>query len=274
MKKIIFIKIVFILFLSFASLYAQWAKTYGGSYDERAFSIQQTGDGGCIVAGYTASFGAGSTDAWVLKLNAEGDIEWQKTYGGWNLDRASSIHGTKDGGYTVLGYTVSFGAGLDDIWVLKLDSEGSIEWQRSYGGGNSDFGHSIQQTDDEGYIVAGCTYSFGNGLNDGWILKLDSIGDIEWQHTVGGDQYDCAHSIQQTNDGGYIAGGYTESFSGRSQNAWIIKLDSEGRIEWQQTVGASGVDRINSIQCAILAIHRSDIRICKKVEYASDISGP
>ena len=150
----------------------EWAKTYGGSYRDWANSIQQTSDGGYVVAGVTYSFGAGGADFWVLKLDSKGDIEWQKTYGGSDGDWAWSIQQTSDGGYVVAG------AGWADFWVLKLDSKGDIEWQKTYGGSDWDEAWSIQQTSDGGYVVAGSTCSFGAGEEDFWVLKLDSEGNI------------------------------------------------------------------------------------------------
>ncbi|MGR3311050.1 MAG: hypothetical protein ACUZ77_09760, partial [Candidatus Brocadiales bacterium] len=132
--------------------YAQWAATYGGGNSDIANSIQQTLDGGYIIAGWTSSFGAGDYDFWVLKLRQDGIIEWQKTYGGDNWEGARSIQQTIDGGYIVGGTTRSSGAGNYDFWVLKLDSSGNIQWQKTYGGGNSEGIRSIQQTNDGGYI--------------------------------------------------------------------------------------------------------------------------
>jgi len=129
MKRFIFLATFFLIFTSFMSLNAQWAITYGEAWTDEARSIQQTMDGGYIVAGYTNSFGAGYYDFWILKLNSAGNIEWQKTYGGSDYDKAYSIQQTNDGGYIVLGNTESFGARGQDIWVLKLSSEGDIEWQ-------------------------------------------------------------------------------------------------------------------------------------------------
>ncbi|MHA2635190.1 MAG: InlB B-repeat-containing protein [bacterium JZ-2024 1] len=155
-----------------------WARTYGWADGDWAGFIQQTSDGGYIVAGDTYSFGAGSRDIWVLKLDANGNVLWQKTYGGANWDGADSIQQTSDGGYIVAGSTYSFGAGYRDIWVLKLDANGNVLWQKTYGGGNWDRAYSIQQTSDGGYIVAGDTYSFGAGSSDIWVLKLDANGNI------------------------------------------------------------------------------------------------
>ncbi|MHA2612326.1 MAG: InlB B-repeat-containing protein, partial [bacterium JZ-2024 1] len=207
-----------------------WQKTYGGVKEDRAYSIQQTSDGGYIVAGETYSFGAGDWDIWVLKLNANGDVVWQRTYGWARLDWARSIQQTSDGGYIVAGMTDSFGAGSWDIWVLKLDANGNVLWQKTYGGANWDEAYSIQQTSDGGYIVAGKTYSFGAGYTDIWVLKLDADGNVLWQKTYGGEYNEGAYSIQQTSDGGYIVAGDTKSFGAAEENFWVLKLDANGNI--------------------------------------------
>jgi len=171
-----------------------WAASYGGSYPDYVSSIQQTSDGGYIVAGHTLSFGVGDRDFWVLKLDEEGNVEWQKAYGGSDYDWATSIQQTDDGGYIVAGYTFSFGAGGYDFWVLKLNENGNVEWQKTYGGSDDEEAYSINQTDDGGYIVAGgSTYSFEPGGYDVWVLKLDEEGNVEWQKTYGGN-YSIRHN--------------------------------------------------------------------------------
>jgi uncharacterized delta-60 repeat protein len=225
-----------------------WQKVYGGTSYDRAYSIRQTNDGGYIVAGETSSFGAGNYDCWILKLSATGTIEWQKTYGGSQEDYAMSIEQTSDGGFIALGVTSSFGAGLEDAWILKLRSDGSVEWQQTYGGSDSDYAWFIQQTSDGGYIIAGETYSFGDGTDDGWILKLSSSGNIEWQQIYGGSDQDWFSTVQQTSDGGYAVCGSSYSFGAGSSDGWILKLASNGNIEWQQTYGGTDYDYIFFIQ--------------------------
>jgi uncharacterized delta-60 repeat protein len=250
-KRLLFtIFLCFLVLSSFSSLNAQWARTYGGEWDEGGVAIQQTSDGGYIVAGYTTSFGAGLADIWILKLTSSGDIDWQLTYGGsaW-ADVARFIQQTSDGGYIVAGRTYSFGAGGSDIWVLKLSSTGTIEWQKTYGGNDDDEAYSIQQTSDGGYIVAGETWSFIAGYEGViWVLKLSSTGTIEWQKIYEGGYGDEAYSIQQTSDGGYIVTGRTWSFGAGGCDIWILKLSSTGTIEWQRTYGGSNWDVARSIQ--------------------------
>jgi hypothetical protein len=220
----------------------QWQKTYGAG---RANSILQTSDGGYITVGVTSSFGAGKEDFWVLKLDKDGNVQWQKTYGGTDDDEANSVQQTLDGGYIVAGMTHSFGAGQEDIWILKLNLDGDVQWQKTYGGPGNDLAKSIQLTSDRGYIVAGGTSSFGSGGEDAWVLKIDKDGNLQWQKTYGGTTDEEANVIRQTTDGGYVVGGYTDSFGPTDQNAWLVKLDSNGDVIWQNTYGAG---RINSIQ--------------------------
>jgi uncharacterized delta-60 repeat protein len=213
-----------------------WQKAYSGSGSGCANSIQQTSDGGYIVAG--VGYGA----LCVLKLNTEGGVSWQKTYGGLDLDYATSIHQTSDGGYIVAGITSSFGAGGSDFWVLKLNTDGTVSWQKTYGGAKNEWAHSIQQTSDGGYIVAGLTGSFGAGSGDFWVLKLNSDGTVSWQKTYGGASGDAAYSIQQTSDGGYIVAGETDSFGAGGRDAWVLKLASDGTIPFNPASGAQMTD--------------------------------
>jgi len=248
-KRILTGFLCFLVFLSFTPLFSQWARTYGDDWeDEWPFSVRQTSDGGYIVAGRTDSFGAGGTDFWILKLDSEGLVEWQHTYGGAGDDYAICIQQTGDGGYIVAGGTDSFGAGGYDAWILKLDSAGNIDWQYTYGGTGGDFPNCIKQTSDGGYIVAGDTDSFGAGGYDAWILKLDSTGNIEWGNTQGGTGDDYASSIQQTSDGGYIVVGDTDSFGAGGSDFWVVKLNSDGSINWQNTYGGTGDEYAYSTQ--------------------------
>jgi uncharacterized delta-60 repeat protein len=225
-----------------------WQKTYGGTDSDDPYSIQQTSDGGFIVAGTTGSFGAGSGDFWILKLNGDGTVAWQKTYGGTGYDDPYSIQQTSDGGYIVAGETTSFGTMNFDLWVLKLNAGGSVAWQKTYGGTSDGYPNSIQQTSDGGYIVAGRTASFGAGGLDIWVLKLNADGSIAWQKTYGGSDNDAAYSIQQTSDGGYIVAGGFDSFGTGILDIWVLKLNADGSIAWQKTYGGSGFEFSPSIQ--------------------------
>ncbi|MBA7625615.1 hypothetical protein ES703_33047 [subsurface metagenome] len=210
----------------------EWQRSYGSNeydQDDCAYSIQQTSDGGYIVAGFNEM--SSHRCLWVLKLSATGDIDWEYTYGmGWNpVSEATCIQQTTDGGYVVAGFSDHFGS--RDFWILKLSATGNSEWQRMYGGSSDDSPFSIQQTSDSGYIVAGETLSFGGGAHDFWVLKLTSIGDVEWQHAYGGAYDESAKSIQQTTDGGYTVAGLTSTWGNKSPSAFILKLSSSGDID-------------------------------------------
>ena len=248
MKRIILAGIFLFIFCAPLTLNAQWARTYGGVDFDRAFFIQQTSDGGYVAAGYTASGGAGISDFWVLKLSLAGVIEWQYTYGGSAEDVAYAVQETSDEGYIIAGYTYSFGVGESDYWILKLTSEGDVEWQFTYGGIGDDTAYAIQETSDEGYIVAGCTHFFGAPTSDTWILKLTSEGDIEWQHNYGGTGDDKAYSVQETSDGGYIVAGSTQYLGALDHDFWVLKLTSAGFSEWQRIYGGFGDDVAYYIQ--------------------------
>jgi hypothetical protein len=273
MKKTIPVVALLIFSLScFSQPAIQWQKCLGGtSYDE-AHSVQQTADGGYIVAGFTQSNNGdvtgnhGGYDYWVVKLNSNGNVQWQKCLGGTGDDHSSSVQQTTDGGYIVAGRTGSNDGdatgnhGDWDYWVVKLDSSGNIQWQKCLGGTGSDFASSIQQTTDGGYIVAGYTYSnegdvTGNhGYSDYWVVKLNSSGNVQWQKCLGGTGDDFASSVQQTTDGGYIVAGQTGSNDGDVTgnhgygDCWVVKLDSSGNILWQKCLGGTSVEWAFSIQ--------------------------
>ena len=205
-----------------------FAKTYGGAYDDEAFSVQQTSDGGYIVAGY--EYDPWGDDAFLIKTDAKGNIIWAKTYGGTGWDEAYSVQQTSDGGYIVAGWTRSFGAGRNDIFLIKTDAKGNIIWAKTYGGTSSDYANSVQQTSDGGYIVAGETRSFGAGRNDIFLIKTDANGNVQWAKTYGGTSSDYANSVQQTSDGGYIVAGWTYSFGAGNYDIFLIKTDANGNI--------------------------------------------
>lgn len=264
----------------------QWQKCLGGTGWDEARSVQQTTDGGYIVAGWTSSndgdvsgnqTGQSSFligDAWVVKLDGLGNIQWQRCLGGSNADGAYFIRQAADGGYImvghtnsndgdVLGYHASIGGltAAADMWVVKLDSSGTLQWQKCLGGTDIEGADSsIQQTMDGGYIVAGWTESndgdvSGNhGHADSWVVKLDAFGDIQWQRCLGGAEWDGAFAIQQTTDGGYIVAGATYSDDGDvsgnhgSQDVWVVKLDALGNIQWQKCMGGTEHDSAQAIQ--------------------------
>jgi len=236
----------------YQSLFAQpdilWTKTYGGTEFDNGSSVQQTSDGGYIIVGYTASFGAGSNDVWLIKTNASGDTLWTKTFGGSQSDVASSVLITDDGGYIISGQTKSYGAGLNDVWLIKINASGDTLWTKTFGGNNNDSSYEIQHTSDNGYIIIGLTNSFGAGLNDVWLIKTNASGDTLWTKTFGGSNHELGASVQQTLDNGYVITGSTGSFGAGSEDAWLIKTDASGDTLRTKTFGGSDAERFLSIQ--------------------------
>ncbi len=224
-----------------------WTTTVGGSIIDEAYSIIQTADGGYAVAATTLSFGTGRNDMYVLRLDANGTLKWSRTIGGSMAERALSITRTTDGGLAVAGATDSFGAGSGDMYIVKLDSSGVLQWSRTLGAVSADIPLSIIQTADGGYALAGYTFSFGAGQNDVYIVKLDSSGTLQWNRTVGGTNYDYGQSIIQTADGGYAVAGYTQSFGAGNYDTYIVKLDSSGTLQWNRTIGGTNVDYAYSV---------------------------
>jgi hypothetical protein len=225
-----------------------WAREYGGSLDDMAYAVDQAPDSGFIVAGGTYSFGAGRPNIYAVRTDAQGDTLWTKTYGGAGEDYAFSVAATRDSGFMVCGWTRSYGVGMADIYLIKTDARGDTEWTRTYGGAEDDYGHAVRQTADGGYIIAGSTLSFGAGLADFYLVRINPSGDTLWTRTYGGDSSDLGHSVELTEDGGFIMAGQTSSFGAGNWDAWLVKTDSLGDTLWTQTVGDTGDDRCYSVQ--------------------------
>ncbi len=254
-----------------------WTRTYGGTNTDYAYSVQQTSDGGYIVAGYTGPYGSYPTQVYLIKTYLNGDTIWTRTYGGAGYDEGYSVQQTTDGGYIVAGsrpsdqiYLIKTDAIGDTLWsrtygggkgycvqqtldlgyiitgsgsqvyLIKTDASGNALWTQTYGGTGVDEGYSVQQTSDGGYIIAGQTYSFGND-SQVYLIKTDASGDTLWTRTYGGTDYDIARSVRQTPDGGYIVGGWTWSFGNNSQ-VYLIKTNPNGDTLWTRTCGGSGFD--------------------------------
>jgi len=208
----------------------EWSKTFGGLEDDYAYSVQQVKDG-YVIAGWTSSYGAGGKDVWIVKLDVNGGEVWNKTFGGEYDDYAIDIKQTSDEGYIIFAQTLSYGASIGswpDYWIIKLDSNGNEEWNKTFGGSQRDRSHAIEQTPDGGYILGGDTYSFGAGGYDIWLIKTDSLGNKEWERTFGGSGWDKGGYVKLTPDGGFIVLGK------RGGNVWLIKTDSLGNKEWDR----------------------------------------
>ncbi|AGB50740.1 PDK repeat-containing protein (plasmid) [Methanomethylovorans hollandica DSM 15978] len=287
-----------------------WNKTFGGTLDDKANSVQKTSDEGYIIAGTTSSYGAGGSDAWLIKVDSSGNQSWNKTFGGTLDDSANSVQKTADGGYIIAatnssydsimgaawlikvdsngnqqwnntffktddsntdyqassvsqtsegGYIIAgwveMPAANDNFWLSKVDSSGNQIWSKTYNGfaGGYDQAHSVQQTSEGGYILAGVAGGDMGDPDAAWLVKTDSNGNITWDKRFGGgnetDVSGCAYSVQLTGDGGYIIAGTTRSYgAGSEDNAWLIKVDSNGNQQWNKTFGETLDDSANSVQ--------------------------
>jgi hypothetical protein len=220
----------------------EWNKTYGGMYDDYGFSIQQTNNRGFIITGYTECSNGGKFDVWLIKTDFFGVEEWNTTFGGVESDVAWDVQQTSDGGYVIVGETESYGNGNDDVWLIKTNISGNLEWNQTFGGTNEDVGNSVIQTDDGGYIIAGYTSSSGAGSKDVWLIKTNETGVEQWKKTIGGPKSEIAHAVAQTSDEGFIITGYTESYGDDHQDAWLIKTDGKGNEQWNKTFGGKAFD--------------------------------
>ena len=256
-----------------------FVKTLGGSKNDSAQSVIATMDGGYAILGFTQSMDGDITDKqnesfdyWVLKFNAADELEWQKTYGGSEDERGRDIIQTLDGGYAIIGFSfsndgdVTDNSGLQDYWLAKLDANGNITWQKSFGYQGADSGISVIQTNDQGYIVSGIldvTASGGLGNSsrsenrhaggDYWVLKLNSTGDIEWSKYFGGNATDTPEGIVQTDDNGFIIAGGSDSEdtdisnNNGSYDFWVVRISASGNLVWEKSFGGDQIDEARAI---------------------------
>jgi hypothetical protein len=193
-------------------------------------AVKQTSDGGYVLVGYTTSFGAGGVDWWLVKTDADGDSLWSRRYGGPENEWCYAVLQTADGGYVLAGGGYSFGAGTPNnanMWLLKTDANGDSLWSRAYGGIDRESAHAMIQTSDGGYALAGFTGSYGAGDLDMWMVRTNANGDSLWSQTFGGSEKEECESMLQTDDGGYILAGYTESFGAGSGDMWLLKTEPD-----------------------------------------------
>jgi hypothetical protein len=283
-KNLIIELLIMLCFCCIASAQITFQKTYGGIHDERGESVQQTIDGGYIITGYTTSFGVGLADFYLLKTDSNGIVMWTRTFGGSNLDYGYSVQQTTDEGYIIAGSSNSFGAGNDDVYLIKTDINGVALWTKTIGGADDDYASTIKQTSDGGYIIAGLDsgyinliktdvlgntlwtknyygglgsysvqqttngYCISGGIGDVYLMKTDTIGDVLWTKTFGGTNEDWGYSGQLTTDGGYIISGPTYSFGAGNWHFYFLKTDTNGTLMWTKTFGGPGYDISYSVQ--------------------------
>jgi hypothetical protein len=219
-----------------------WTRTFGGPGDDEARSLDQTADGGFVLAGHTESYGAGQGDVFVVRTDVLGNQLWSGTYGGNGPDEAFSVRRTADGGFVVAGFTQSFGVAGDDVYLIKTDAQGDTLWTRTFGGGDDDFAYSVLQTTDGGYLVAGLNESWGAGGEDFYLIRTTAKGDTVWTRTYGGSNTDEAHALLETRDGGFLAVGSTHSYGAGDFDAYLVRTDTNGRLLWTRTYGGTGDD--------------------------------
>ncbi|MGB5820077.1 MAG: hypothetical protein WBG90_11390 [Saonia sp.] len=254
-----------------------WIRNFGGTNMETAQSVTGTSDGGYAILGYTNSMdgdiGDKTTDVndyWLLKLDADGQLQWNRTYGGSKDDRGQSVVQTLDGGYAIVGYAMSDDGdgsnneGFHDNWILKLDASGAIIWERSFGFSGHDHSYDVLQTADGGFFFVGfldVTSSGGegsegkntsltrHGVGEFWGTKLDANGELEWRRFFGGTNNDRAYGVVQSNDGGFVIAGSSESedfdisSTKGSYDFWVVKVSKNGDLIWEKSFGGSGIDR-------------------------------
>jgi hypothetical protein len=219
-----------------------WTRTYGGYTDDYGYRSRQTTDGGYVLVGQSKSFGAGSYDIWLLKLDADGDTLWTRTYGGFEYDVGIHVEQTDDGGYILGGYTRSVGAGGFDAYLVKTDEAGEVDWTCVWGDSLDETVSCVTQTTDGGYIVSGNTQSFGpNGFMDAFLMKVEEGGDMEWVRIYGGDPTDFGRYVIQTPDEGYLLSGFcTKLLQDQDvRSVWLVKTDETGDTLWTRAYDVS-----------------------------------
>jgi hypothetical protein len=250
-----------------------WEYTFGFAGSDTPYSIIQTNDNGYLLSGVldvSASNGQGDRnsigsrhaggDYWVIKLNANGVKQWSNYYGGSFTDTAYDAIQTEDDGYIIIGSSdsddvdISNPRGSYDFWVIKISDTGTLVWEKSFGGSEIDEAHAISKTADGNYLIVGDTRSSdldisqNNGAADLWVMKITPDGTLLWEKTLGGSSFDVGRSISKTQDNGFLISGSSRSTNGnltsnKGQNdAWVVKINSSGNLEWQKTIGGSEVD--------------------------------
>ncbi|HPJ30346.1 MAG TPA: hypothetical protein PLZ42_03035 [Methanothrix sp.] len=226
----------------------EWERVLGGAADDGGLTLRKTGDSGLIVAGYTASRGAGGRDLWLIKTDPEGELEWERTFGGPGDEEGWTVLETESG-YVVAGVAEAGAgspvAGGKDLFLVRTYSDGYERWRRSFGGAADDWGVSMVETED-GFVIVGLTCSFGSGGSDGWILKTDSDGNEEWNLAIGGSKNDGLASILESEDG-YVVAGTTESYGAGGKDLWLARVDPDGNRIWEKTFGGEGDERGNQV---------------------------
>ncbi|MHA2252645.1 MAG: hypothetical protein ACXAD7_19940 [Candidatus Kariarchaeaceae archaeon] len=257
-----------------------WHQTYGGSGSEMAYALIQTSDGGYVLTGYTDSFGAGNDDVWLVKTDVNGSMQWNKTYGSNGFEMANALIQASDGGFILAGYTDSFGAGNYDVWLVKTDVNGNMQWNKTYGGERNERANALIQASDGGFIFAGYTDSFGAGNDDVWLVKTDVNGNMQWNKTYGGNENDRVYDLVMTSDGGYALVGYTNPLNAINEDIYLVKTDDNGSMQWDTNYGGDGSERASTLVQTIdggyiIVGHTDSFNVSNDEAYAvkTDVNG-
>ena len=224
-----------------------WSKDYGDRGSEEALSIQVTHDGGFVFTGFSNSIN-GKGDVYLVRTDSNGDTLWTKVYGGLGIDGGNSVWETKDHGFIIAGETYSYGHGTINAYLIRTDKKGDTLWTRVFGGNGIEQANSVQETDDGGFIFTGRTNSFGAGDYDVYLIRTNNKGRKLWMQTFGGTGSEEGRSIQQTNDGGFIITGYTESYGMGGADVFLVRADENGNQLWTRTYGGATDDFGKAVQ--------------------------
>jgi hypothetical protein len=225
----------------------EWSHSYGGVGDDRIFSVCQADDGGYAFAGV---YGLGGTNSsgYLAKTDSEGGISWERTFG-WEYDEFEEVIQTEDGGFAAVGWTWTFGPNLVNCFLAKVDQDGDTSWTSYLDGGEWDYGLSLDETSDGGFVVAGESFSYGaNGFYDFLLMKTNSRGTLQWGRVYGGSEWEMANCVRETNDLGFILVGFTESYGSGFRDIYVVKTNSVGATLWTRVIGGPGDDVASFVQ--------------------------
>jgi len=220
----------------------EWESIFGLAGGDACYSIEEVQENGYILTGYTSSYGAGRRDVWLIRIDENGNMLWNNTFGGPDSDHGNSVKQTSDGGFIIGGRTTSFAAN-SDAWLIKTNLNGYVEWSKIYGGDLSETCYDVQESPDGGFVFVAETFSYGEGAGDILLAKTDRYGNVLWDKTFGDESYNTPRSLRRTADGGFIIAGYTVSSETRDNNVLLLKTDAEGNLKWSRTFGGPDEDR-------------------------------
>ncbi|MDD5067706.1 MAG: hypothetical protein PHF84_11740, partial [bacterium] len=237
-----------------ASGHTVWSNSYGANIATYSYGaeVQQTSDKGYIVTGPVIP--GLSSEIYLVKVSSNGNTNWTRVYGSTNYESACSVKQTHDHGYIIAGLTESYGAGSEDVYLIRADSNGNRIWTNTFGGANDDRAWSVDQCSDRNFIVTGETFSSGAGGYDVYLLKVSTNGSLLWSKTIGGTADDEGFSVQQTSDGGFIIAGITSSFGAGDRDVYLVKTDSSGNTVWSRTFGGPSYENYDGsfiIRCSV-----------------------